>query len=114
MDRRNEVIGRVYTGKILNIDLSRNELSPEPLKTEWIGDFVGGKGLGARYFYELQHPATDPFSPETVLIFMTGPLTGTIASTMSRVSVITKSPLTGTFLDSFAGGYFPAELKFAG
>jgi len=64
--------------------------------------------------YDLVRPGTDPFSPENVIILMVGPLTGTIASTMSRMANITKSPQTGTLSDSYTGGYFPAELKFAG
>jgi aldehyde:ferredoxin oxidoreductase len=106
--------GRSYVGKILHVDLSKMKMEPMPLNPDWVTDFIGGKGLGARYFYELQRPRTEPFSPDNHLIFMTGPLTGTIASTMSRVTVITRSPLTGAFVDSYAGGYFPAELKFAG
>jgi aldehyde:ferredoxin oxidoreductase len=81
---------------------------------EWVRDYIGGKGLAARYLYDLLPKGVDPLSPRNVLVFMTGPLTGTIASTMSRVVLATKSPLTNTFLDSYAGGYFPAELKFAG
>jgi len=114
MKPSNETYGRAYTGQILWVNLSNRELNPTPLNMEWAHDFVGGKGLGARYFYEVQKPHTDPFASDNHLVFMTGPLTGTIASTMSRIAVITRSPLTGTFLDSYAGGYFPAELKFAG
>jgi len=106
--------GRAYRGKILRVDLSQDRLVEEPLKEEWVRKFIGGKGLGIRYLYDLVRPSIDPFSPENVLIFMTGPLTGTIASTMSRMANITKSPLTGTMSDSYSGGYFPAELKFAG
>jgi aldehyde:ferredoxin oxidoreductase len=108
------LVGRTYAGKVLSVDLTKKEIESESLDMEWAEEFIGGKGLGARYFYELQQPHANPFSPDNHLIFMTGPLTGTIASTMSRVAVITRSPLTGTFLDSYAGGYFPAELKFSG
>lgn len=63
---------------------------------------------------DLVKPRIDPFSSENVIVLMTGPLTGTLASAMSRMANITKSPLTGTLSDSCSGGYFPAELKFAG
>ena len=106
--------GRAYCGKILTVDLSKKQVKEEPIKTEWVQKFIGGKGLGIRYLYDLVKPGTDPFSPDNVVIFMTGPLTGTVASTMSRLASITKSPLTGTMSDSYSGGYFPAELKFAG
>jgi aldehyde:ferredoxin oxidoreductase len=106
--------GRAHCGRIVRVDLSKQRVQEEPLNEEWVEKFIGGKGLGIRYLYDLVRPGTDPFSPENVLILMTGPLTGTIMSTMSRMVNITKSPLTGTMNDSYSGGYFPAELKFAG
>jgi len=106
--------GRAYCGKILHVDLSKGQTRAEPLNWEWASKFIGGKGLGIRYLYDLVRPGIDPFSAENVIIFMTGPLTGTVASTVSRIANITKSPLTGTLSDSYSGGYFPAELKFAG
>ena len=105
---------RAYCGKILRADLSSEEVLEEPIKSEWTLKFIGGKGLGIRYLYDLVRPGTNPFSPENVVIFMTGPLTGTVASTVSRMANITKSPLSLTMSDSYSGGYFPAELKFAG
>ena len=107
-------LGRAYCGKILKVDLSKNEIVEEPLRTDWAEKFVGGKGLGIRYLFDLLLPGTDPYSPENIIILMTGPLTGTVASTMSRMANVTKSPATGTQSDSYSGGYFPAELKFAG
>jgi aldehyde:ferredoxin oxidoreductase len=102
------------TEQILRVDLSKKECHSEKIEPSWLQSYVGGKGLAARYLFDLLPKGVDPLSKDNVLIFMTGPLTGTIASTMSRVAVVTKSPLTNTFLDSYAGGYFPAELKFAG
>jgi len=98
----------------LRVDLSRAKTWEEALNEDWARKFIGGKGLGIRYLYDLVRPETDPFSPENVIILMVGPLTGTVASTMSRMANITKSPQTGTMSDSYSGGYFPAELKFAG
>ena len=106
--------GRAYCGRILRVDLTKGELLEEPINWEWTQKFIGGKGLGIRYLYDLVGPGTGPLSPENVVIFMMGPLTGTVASTMSRMANITKSPLTGTMSDSYSGGFFPAELKFAG
>jgi len=106
--------GRAYCGRILSVDLSKGDIGEEALNAEWAEKFIGGKGLGIRYLYDLVQAGTDPLSPDNVVIFMTGPLTGTVASTMSRMANITKSPLTGTMSDSYSGGYFPAELKFAG
>jgi len=103
-----------YCGQLLRVDLTKMTCKPEKLKEDWVRDFVGGKGLGVRYLYDLIRPGTDPYSPENPIIFMTGPLTGTVASTMSRIALVTKSPLTGTMSDSYSGSYFPAELKHAG
>ena len=106
--------GRAYCGKVLHVDLSKEQTREEPLNEDWARRFIGGKGLGIRYLYDLVKPRIDPFSAENVIILMTGPLTGTVASTMSRMANVTKSPATGTMSDSYSGGYFPAELKFAG
>jgi len=103
-----------YCGQILRVDLTKMTCKSEKLKEDWARDFVGGKGLGIRYLYDIVRPGTDPYSPQNSVIFMTGPLTGTVASTMSRIAVVTKSPLTGTMSDSYSGSFFPAELKFAG
>lgn len=103
-----------YAGKVLRVNLTQEQLNSEPLRMDWARQFIGGKGLAARYLYELTEPGVDSFSPDNVIVLMTGPLTGTVTTTMSRIVLATKSALTGTFLDSYAGGYFPAELKFAG
>ena len=103
-----------YTGKVLRVDLSSEKIATEPLNREWAKRFIGGKGLGARYLFEELKPGVDPLSPENVLMIWTGPLVGTMVPLTSRYAVVTKSPLTGTFLDSYAGGYFGPELKYAG
>jgi aldehyde:ferredoxin oxidoreductase len=76
--------GRAYCGKILHVDLTKGETREEPLRFDWAEQFIGGKGLGIRYLNDLIQPGTDPFAPENPIILMTGPLTGTVASTMSR------------------------------
>lgn len=106
--------GQAHCGKILRVNLSTGQILEQPLNEAWAEKYIGGKGLGIRYLFDLVGPETDPYSPENVIILMTGPLTGTIASTMSRMANVTKSPATGTMSDSYSGGYFPAELKFAG
>ena len=106
--------GRTYCGKILKVDLSNSKIEQEEIRWDWVDKYIGGKGLGIRYLFELLRSGTDPYSPDNPIVMMTGPLTGTIASTMSRMANVTKSPATGTMSDSYSGGYFPAELKFAG
>lgn len=103
-----------YTGKVLRVDLTREKIATEPLNREWAKRFIGGKGLGARYLFEELKPGVDPLSPDNVLMIWTGPLVGTMVPLTSRYAVVTKSPLTGTFLDSYAGGYFGPELKYSG
>ncbi len=102
-----------FMGKLLFIDLTRQESAPVDFSPGLKDAFVGGKGLGARLLYDLIPAGCDPLGQENVLMFMAGPLTGTLAPAM-RGCVVTKSPLTGTFLDSFYGGYFSQEIKYAG
>jgi len=103
-----------YMGKIIRVNLSTGELKYEDLRWSWVSEYVGGKGLGFRYLYEELKPKIDPLGPENKLIFMTGPLSGTLAPAAGKYVIITKSPHTGTILDSYFGGVFGAQLKFAG
>ena len=75
---------------------------------------MGQRGFATRYFVEEVDPKVDPLAPENHLIFATGPLTGTMASTGGRYSVITKGPLTGAIACSNSGGFLGAELRSAG
>ncbi len=103
-----------WTKKILRINLTSGEITTEPLNMEWAQKYLGQRGLATKYFTEETDPTVDPLSPENKLIFATGPLTGTCASTGGRYSVITKGPLTGAIACSNSGGYFGPELKFSG
>ena len=102
-----------YMGKFLEIDLTAKTTGTLPLSPELQRSFIGGKGFCAKLLYELIPQDTDPLSPDNVLLFLTGPLTGTTAPAMRGV-VGTKSPLTGTYLDSFFGGHFGPAIKYAG
>ncbi len=103
-----------YTGKVLRVDLTDEKTSIEPLNKEWAEQYVGGKGLGAKYLFEELKPGTDPLSPDNILSVWTGPLVGTLVPLTSRYVIVTKSPLTGTFLDSYAGGFVGPEIKYSG
>jgi len=103
-----------YTGKVLRVDLTNEKISTEPLNKEWAKQFVGGKGLGARYLFDELKPGTDAMSPDNVLMVWTGPAVGTMVPLTSRFVIVTKSPLTGTFLDSYAGGFLAPEIKYSG
>jgi len=101
-------------GRLLEVDLSKSTYRVTELGDDIIKAFIGGKGLGAYLLYRMLEPGTDPLSPQNVLMFLTGPLTGTPYPTSGRVVAVTKSPLTGLYLDSHAGGFFGPELRRAG
>ena len=100
--------------KILRVDLTVGTVTSEPLNMDWANSYLGTRGLGTKYLWEEMDPAADPMGPDNVLIFATGPLTGTMASTSGRYAVITKGPLTNAIACSNSGGKFGAELKYAG
>ena len=103
-----------HQGRVLRVDLTAGTTRTEPLVADWADQYLGGRGLGTRYLHELGDPAVDPLAPENPLIFATGPLTGTMASTGGRFVVVTKGALTNAVACSNSGGKFGAELKFAG
>jgi aldehyde:ferredoxin oxidoreductase len=103
-----------YTGKILDVDLTSAAVSEVELDRALAQDYMGGKGFGAKILYDQLPPKCDPLSADNILVFATGPLTGTFAPSSGRFEVCTKSPATGLWLDSNCGGYFGPELKFAG
>ncbi|MBP5986004.1 MAG: aldehyde ferredoxin oxidoreductase family protein [Azonexus sp.] len=103
-----------WNRKILRVNLTAGTCTPEPLNMQWADDYLGSRGLGTKYLTEEIDPKVDPLSPENKMIMATGPLTGTMASTGGRYTVITKGPLTGAIACSNSGGFFGAEMKFAG
>jgi aldehyde:ferredoxin oxidoreductase len=104
----------VYPGKvILRVDLSSDKVEEEELTDSIVEKFVGGKGLAAYLMYKEIKPGIDPFSPENKLFIFAGPL-AFIYPTFVRTVVASKSPLTGLFCDSYAGGSFAVELRRAG
>ena len=100
--------------KVLRVDLTKGSHAVEPLNMDWAEQYMGERGLGTKYLMENMDPKADPMGPDNVLIFATGPLTGTMASTSGRYAVLCKGPLTGAIACSNSGGKFGAELKFAG
>ncbi|MBT4464658.1 MAG: aldehyde ferredoxin oxidoreductase, partial [Rhodospirillaceae bacterium] len=100
--------------KILRVDLSAGKCKSDKLNMDWAADYLGQRGLAMKYLMAEGAPDADALSPENNLIFATGPLTGTSASTGGRYSVITKGALTGAIACSNSGGFFGAELKNAG
>jgi aldehyde:ferredoxin oxidoreductase len=103
-----------WARKVLRVDLARGTCTPEPLNMELAQEYLGQRGLATKYFISEVDPKVDPLSPANKMIWATGPLTGTMASTGGRYSVITKGALTNAIACSNSGGYFGAELKMAG
>ncbi|MGI9301295.1 MAG: aldehyde ferredoxin oxidoreductase family protein [Gammaproteobacteria bacterium] len=103
-----------WAKKILRVDLSKGTCESQPLNMEWANDYLGQRGLATKYLVEEIDPKCDALGPHNKLIMATGPLTGTVASTGGRYSVICKSPLTGAVACSNSGGFIGAEMKMAG
>ncbi|MEE9161032.1 MAG: aldehyde ferredoxin oxidoreductase N-terminal domain-containing protein, partial [Gammaproteobacteria bacterium] len=100
--------------QLLRVNLSTLNCTLEPMNMDWAQSYLGQRGLGTKYLFEEIDSGIDSLAPANKLIFATGPLTGTMASTGGRYSVITKGALTGAIACSNSGGQFGAELKFAG
>ncbi|MGE5397930.1 MAG: aldehyde ferredoxin oxidoreductase family protein [Chitinophagales bacterium] len=103
-----------WVGKLLRVNLSTGKVSKEKLNRDDLKAFIGARGLGSKILFDEIDPTVDPLSPENKIIFMTGPLTGTLAASGGRYNVITKGPLNGTIAASNSGGSFGPEMKFAG
>ena len=103
-----------WTGKILRVNLGAGSCTSEATNMQWANDYMGQRGLATKYLVEETDPRVDPLSADNKMIFATGPLTGTIAPTSGRWSVVCKGPLTGAIACSNSGGFFGAELKNAG
>jgi len=102
-----------YTNKILIINLSNNSIQTIPTQG-YIEQFIGGRGIAVKLLYELTPKNVNALSPENALVFMTGPLTGTLAPSSGRIDVVSKSPETKLLGGANAGGFFGPELKYAG
>ena len=103
-----------WNRKVLRVNLTAGTCTPEPLNMAWANDYLGSRGLASKYLVEEIDPKVDPLSPDNKMIMATGPLTGTMASTGGRYTVVTKGALTNAIACSNSGGYFGAELKMAG
>jgi len=103
----------LYGGKILRVDLTKGEIKIVPTE-RYASKYVGARGTNARLLYEAVDAKTEPFGPENIVCFGTGPLTGTTFPGCSRTDVMTKSPVTGLIGDCSFGGDWSVELKNAG
>jgi aldehyde:ferredoxin oxidoreductase len=103
-----------YNGKILHVDLTKGELTVEEPGEAFYRKYLGGSAMGMYYILQDMPRGADPVGPENVLTLMAGVTTGAPISGQSRLNANAKSPISGGIGDSQSGGFFPAELKFAG
>lgn len=103
-----------WIGQILRVNLTDATIKKEKLDPALLRNYIGARGLGSKLFMDEVNPQVDPLSPENKIIFMTGPLTGTLAASGGRYNVVTRGPLNGTIAASNSGGSFGPELKYAG
>ena len=102
-----------YANHVARIDLSSGSVEYEGINEEDARLYIGARGLGVKYVYD-NGPTIDPSSPDNLLGLVNGPLTGTEATMSGRLAFVTKSPLTGTVVDSHMGGWSAARLRWAG
>jgi len=103
-----------YNGKILHVNLTSGQFEVEELGETFYRKYMGGSALAMYYLLKDMPPRVNPLGPENVFVLALSVLTGNPISGQSRMTAAAKSPLTGAIGDSQGGGFFPAELKFAG
>ena len=103
-----------YAGQHLHVDMTKGTCKPVPIDKEFALTYLGGQGFASRIMYDRVGPTTDPLGPDNILIWATGPFTGTLWPQAARYVVAAKSPLTGIFGEAHSAGHWGPELKFAG
>jgi aldehyde:ferredoxin oxidoreductase len=103
-----------YTGNILHANLTTGELTVEHPPESFYRKYLGGSAMGLHYILEGLKPGADALGLDNVFTLMLSPTTGAAISGQSRATVNAKSPLVDGIGDSQMGGFFPAEMKFAG
>ena len=103
-----------YAGRLLRVDLTSGKIAVEELNWESARKFIGGRGYCTKVLFDEVPEGTDPLGPNNKVIYGTGPLTGTPVPGSGRHIMVTKSPATNLFADTYAGGHFAPEMKFAG
>ena len=103
-----------YHGKILHLDLTTGKMEVETPPETFYRRYMGGSAMAMYYILRETPKGADPLGPENILTFFDSVVTGASISGQSRINVNAKSPMSGGIGDSQAGGFFPAEFKFAG
>lgn len=103
-----------YIGKVLRVDLTNSKFKVLDLDPVFARKFLGGRGFGVKILWDELPLNENPLGPNNILVFATGPLTSTRFPSSGRHAIITKSPLTGTVLDTSSGGRFAVAMKSSG
>lgn len=103
-----------YGKKLLRVNLSTRSITEEPLRDAFIERWVGGMGFGTKLLSDEVPPTADPLGPENKLFICVGPLTGTQAPLFAQTCIVSKSPLTGGIINSYAGGHLGGAFKATG
>jgi len=103
-----------YTGNILHVDLTKKKLTIENPGEDFYRKYIGGSAMGMAYIVKNMPAGVDAYDPANVLTMMISAPTGVPISGQSRMTANARSPLAAGIGDSQCGGFFPAELKFAG
>lgn len=105
---------KAYDGKVLWVDLGDERVWTEPVPAGWKHRFIGGRGIGARYLWDLVLPGVDPFGSDNMIIFSAGAVGGTCVPSSGRTTVTCLGPATGMYLKTSAGGSFAPAVRYAG
>jgi aldehyde:ferredoxin oxidoreductase len=103
-----------YAGSTLRIDLTNEKVIKEPLKQEWVDEYLGGRGFTAKILFDENPPNVEPFDEENIFVIAMGPLSGHFLPASGKTHFCTKSPATGGYGDSNMGGHFGVNMKYAG
>ncbi|HYF78455.1 MAG TPA: aldehyde ferredoxin oxidoreductase family protein [Symbiobacteriaceae bacterium] len=102
-----------YANHLAHIDLTNSTVTYSPIPEGYTRKYLGGRGMGVKFVFD-NGPKVEALSPDNLLCFMNGPVTGSPVNMSGRLAVVTKSPLTGTITDSHMGGFSAARLRWAG
>ncbi len=103
----------LHAGTVLRVNLSTGEIARERVDP-YVERFIGSKGINLKILFDGMDPGIGPFDPGNLLLFGAGPLVGTPFPGACRTDIMARSPISNGLGDSSMGGYFAAELKFAG
>ena len=102
------------TARLLHVDLTNRTTRVEELPEVTVRKYLGGGALAAHILLRELKPGVEPLGPDNVLVFMTSVINGLSLSGTNRYTAAAKSPLTGGYGESEAGGWWGPELRAAG